>query len=66
MEMLACALARACGPHVLYDERPECKRFITVDECIEVLVELTENWTKLPDTEYGETARQHALESLVV
>ena len=63
MEMMACGIARSCGPHVCYDERPTVARFKDVESCIAALVVLTNNFTELPPKEYNETARQYAEEN---
>ena len=64
MELFASGTPRVCGPHILYDERPDSHRFTTVDECIGVLEELTSNFVELPSGKYdGKAEREYAVEN---
>lgn len=60
MELMCCGKPTVCGVHICYDERPVTRRFGTLDECIEVLGELTNDFEELPEKELGEKAREHA------
>ena len=62
MEMMASGIARVCGPHLCYDERPTVKRFTDVDTCIAALAEITTDFTTLPIQAYADEARQYAEE----
>ena len=62
-ESCASGVARLCGPHICYDERPCVDRFDgTVEDCMNKLSEITNGWTGLPDEKYGEEIRQYAIE----
>lgn len=61
MEIAASGTARICGSHILYDEKATAGRFETVDQCIELLSELTNEFTELPDKTHGIESREFAL-----
>lgn len=61
MELMAGGVGRVCGPHTCYDERPTDARFETIDECIEHLSVLTDDFTALPDKALGVAARDYAV-----
>ena len=63
MEGAASGIARIAGKHILYDEKITAGRFETVDECIELLGLLTEDFEKMPNVEEGEKLRQFAEEN---
>ena len=63
MELQSCGTPTVCSPHILYDERPVTKRFKTLDACINVLGELTSDWTELPSPEFGKIERAFAKEN---
>lgn len=60
MELMAGGVATLCGAHICYDERPVTARFRTLDDCIDGLSALTDDFTALPDKKYGQKERQHA------
>ena len=59
-EDMASGGTQIANEHRLWDERPNAGRFSTVEECIELMQLLTEDWTSLPDPEFGKTARTYA------
>ena len=63
MEALASGVPVVCGPHVCYDDRLTTERFNgNVDDCLNTLSELTDNFTSLPDNKFGAEAREYAVE----
>ena len=62
MELMSAGVARVCGPHICYDERPASRRFTTIDECIEALARITTDWTTLPLKTHETEARQYAVD----
>ena len=63
MELMASGVPRVCGAHICYNERPTDARFGTVEECIDKLAELTDDFTMLPKSELGEQARTYAVDN---
>ena len=63
MELMASGVARICGNHVCYDERLTTERFITIDECIEKIKDITSGFTALPTPQHGQNAREYAVNS---
>lgn len=59
-EAMASGVPQIANQHILWDERPNAGRFQTVDECIDILTNLTEAWQSLPDPELGKAARIYA------
>ena len=63
MESMASGKPTLCGKHILYNERPVTARFdSSVEDCIEKLSELTDNFVELPDKSYGKIERKFAEE----
>ena len=63
MESMASGKPTVCGKHILYDERPVTARFdSSVDDCIEKLSKLTDDFEELPTKAFGKTARTFAEE----
>lgn len=60
MELMGTGKPTVCGVHVCYDERPVTKRFRSLDDCIDALKELTDDFTELPDKTLGAKEREHA------
>ena len=62
-EMMASGKPVVCGKHILYDERPVTARFdSSVQDCIEKLAELTNNFEALPDKAHATDAREFAVQ----
>ena len=62
MELCAAGKAQICSKHVCYDERPSAKRFDgTVEDCINKLSILTNEFEELPAKKFGKEAREFAL-----
>lgn len=62
MELMLAATPTLCGKHICFDERPVSGRFTTVQECIDLLAEFTNNWTEVPDKVFGEAEQKFATE----
>ena len=62
MELCAVGKAQICSQHVCYDERPSAERFDgSVDDCIEKLKAITNEFEELPAKMFGLEAREFAL-----
>lgn len=59
-ETMASGVPQIANQHILWDERPNAGRFNSIDECIELLENLTENWSQLPDEALGIDAHEYA------